>query len=256
MKMARRTIDMMGYEFQTWKVIALSEKQTKSQNKYWVCECQICHKIKVFCGSEIRLGRTGACRHNNKTSKTSKYYQDDNTRSNSIINEIGNRYGRLLVKSFAYTKKSMAYWNCQCDCGHTTIAKGNALRQGQIHSCGCLNSWKEEEIVALLDAENILYKREYTFEDLYDIRPLRFDFAIFNNNEQLLGLIEYQGSQHYENNSKFTNNNKLQKHDQMKKSYCFNNNIPLLELNKKSVLYTDIMNWYKNIYSQVEALAN
>ena len=243
----RKPIDMMDYEFQTWKVVAISDKKGKNNNQYWTCECQICHKTKDFCGSEIRLGRTGECKH--KVDKSNPFYQADGILSNKIINEIGNRYGHLLVESFAYTKNSTAYWNCRCDCGHTTIARGNALRQGQIHSCGCLNSWKEEEIVALLDKEQIIYKREYIFEDLYDIRPLRFDFAIFNRNNELLGLIEYQGSQHYEDNPKFTNNGKLQKHDQMKREYCVNHNIPLLELNKGSMLYTTIMEWYMNINS-------
>ena len=244
---------MIGHEFQTWKVIAMSDKKRKNNNQYWVCECQICHKVKDLCGTEIRLGRTGECRHNDNIKNSDKvggdntFYHSENSVSNKIINEIGNRYGRLLVESFAYIKNSIAYWNCLCDCGHTTIARGSALRQGSIHSCGCLNSWKEEEIVALLDKENIVYKREYTFEDLYDIRQLRFDFAIFDNNNELLELIEYQGQQHYENNLEFTNNGKLQKHDQMKKDYCRNNNIPLLELNKESILYTAIMDWYMNI---------
>ena len=180
---------MLGYEFQTWKVISISEKKSLGNNQYWLCECQICHKTKELCGTEIRLGRTGACKH--KETKKSSFYQTQESSSNKIINEVGNRYGKLLVKSFAYTKDSTAYWNCECDCGHTTIARGNALRQGRIHSCGCLNSWKEEEIVCLLDKEAIIYKREYIFDDLCDIRPLRFDFAIFDKQGNLLGLIEY-----------------------------------------------------------------
>lgn len=243
----RKPIDMMGYEFQTWKVIALSNKKSKGNNQYWTCECQICHNIKDLCGSEIRLGRTGECRH--KSLKSNPFYQTTKSVSNKIIDEIGHRYGKLTVESFAFTKNSTAYWNCRCDCGHTTIARGNALRQGQIHSCGCLNSWKEEEIVLLLDKEGISYKREFTFEDLRDVRPLRFDFAIFNKAGKLLGLIEYQGVQHYEPTLGFSNNGKLQFHDQMKKEYCLKNNIPLLELNKESILHTAIMDWYANINS-------
>lgn len=243
----RKPIDMMGYEFQTWRVIALSNKKSKGNNQYWTCECQICHNIKDLCGSEIRLGRTGECRH--KSLKTNPFYQTTKSVSNKIIDEIGHKYGKLTVESFAFTKNSTAYWNCRCDCGHTTVARGNALRQGQIHSCGCLNSWKEEEIVLLLDKEGISYKREFTFEDLRDIRPLRFDFAIFDKTEKLLGLIEYQGVQHYESTFDFFTNEKLQLHDQMKKEYCIKNNIPLLELNKKSILHTAIMDWYANINS-------
>ena len=188
----RKYIDMIGYEFQTWKVIALSNKKSKSNNLYWTCECQICHNVKDLCGSEIRLGRTGECRH--KSLKISPFYQTTKSASNKIINEVGHRYGKLVVESFAFTKNSTAYWNCRCDCGHTIIARGNALRQGQVHSCGCLNSWKEEEIVLFLDKEGISYKREFTFEDLRNVRPLRFDFAVFNKTGKLLGLIEYQGT--------------------------------------------------------------
>ena len=66
----------------------------------------------------------------------------------------------------------------------------------------------------------------------------------------MLGLIEYQGTQHYEPTSCFSNKGKLQFHDKMKKEYCLKNNIPLLELNKESILYTSIMDWYATINSQ------
>ena len=95
----RKYIDMIGYEFQTWKVIALSNKKSKSNNLYWTCECQICHNVKDLCGSEIRLGRTGECRH--KSLKNSPYYRTTKSGSNKIINEIGHRYGKLVVESFA-----------------------------------------------------------------------------------------------------------------------------------------------------------
>lgn len=42
--------------------------------------------------------------------------------------------------------------------------------------------------------------QEYSFKDLYRVspqHPLRFDFALFEN-EKLIGLIEYNGRQHYE----------------------------------------------------------
>jgi len=63
---------------------------------------------------------------------------------NSIVDETGNKYGKLTVLSFAYTKDGFAYWNCICDCGTKKIIKGNHLRNGDIKSCGCINSWKEE----------------------------------------------------------------------------------------------------------------
>lgn len=249
-----RIKNMTGYEFQTWKVISLSDKKSSGNNVYWLCECQICGAQKELCGSEIRLNRTGICKcQKQQTHKTESkagpkvdYYNTDVSNSSKIKNEIGNRYGKLLVLSFAYIKNSNAYWNCQCDCGRTTIARGNALRTGNICSCGCQVSRKEEEIAKILDKYGISYKREYTFPDLRDLGLLRFDFAIIQDNT-LKGLIEYQGSQHYESNGLFSKDGLLQVHDSMKREYCKSHNISLLELNKNNNLEQDLLSWLNKI---------
>nr|DAU99610.1 MAG TPA: hypothetical protein [Bacteriophage sp.] len=44
---------------------------------------------------------------------------------------------------------------------------------------------------------NIPFKREYKFQDCRDKLPLPFDFALFNDENELIGLIENNGSQHY-----------------------------------------------------------
>ncbi len=59
--------------------------------------------------------------------------------------------------------------------------------------------------------EEILQKASLNFEMEYSIaglnssngRPLRFDFAVFDDDGNLDFLIEYQGRQHYEASSKF-----------------------------------------------------
>lgn len=57
---------------------------------------------------------------------------------NVLIDETGNRYGRLTVVSRAEnTKHGLARWNCVCDCGNTTVVIGNHLRNGNTVSCGC-----------------------------------------------------------------------------------------------------------------------
>lgn len=35
------------------------------------------------------------------------------------------------------SKKSKAYWLCQCSCGHKSIVLGHSLRCGRSKSCGC-----------------------------------------------------------------------------------------------------------------------
>jgi hypothetical protein len=59
-----------------------------------------------------------------------------------IVEEAGNRYGRLLVLGERPFKKhgSAVYWKCECDCGGTIEARGTHLREGNIISCGCYSA--------------------------------------------------------------------------------------------------------------------
>lgn len=60
-----------------------------------------------------------------------------------LINETGNRYGKLVVikrigtKTFPSGQKK-PIWLCQCDCGNTSEVAAQSLRAGQMKSCGCL----------------------------------------------------------------------------------------------------------------------
>lgn len=55
------------------------------------------------------------------------------------INDLsGCRFGRLTVISRAENKGSRVCWLCLCDCGGTTITRGDTLRGGTAESCGCL----------------------------------------------------------------------------------------------------------------------
>jgi hypothetical protein len=48
---------------------------------------------------------------------------------------IGKRFNRLTVLEHHSREKG---YLCQCDCGNTTIARGNTLKSGRHASCGCL----------------------------------------------------------------------------------------------------------------------
>lgn len=57
-----------------------------------------------------------------------------------VINETGNRYGRLrVISEHIYNpSRQSAFWLCECDCGKQTIVGGPSLRKGNTKSCGCL----------------------------------------------------------------------------------------------------------------------
>lgn len=128
-------------------------------------------------------------------------------------------------------------WKCKCDCGNITYVDGTMLRSGNTKSCGCHkchSSYEANAIEKWLKEQNISYKKEYTFNDLRGNSglPLRFDFAIFDNNN-LLFCIEYNGRQHYEPIEYFGGKEKFliqQKYDKQKIEYCSKNNIQLIIL--------------------------
>jgi hypothetical protein len=138
-------------------------------------------------------------------------------------------------------KRSRIYY-CECDCGNIVpAAQHQYLAYGDLTSCGCIRSKGEYQIEQLLKERNISYIREYSFEDLVDDLPLRFDFAIFKNGK-LNALIEFQGEQHYNQSNGFYNETIIE-HDKMKVEYCKKNNIRLIIINYKrnyDIKYEDL----------------
>lgn len=53
---------------------------------------------------------------------------------------IGKRFGKLTVigKSKERAKNGTIKYICHCDCGNTSIIRGDHLRSGETLSCGCL----------------------------------------------------------------------------------------------------------------------
>ena len=97
----------------------------------------------------------------------------------------------------------------------------------------------EIKIYEILKSAELNFKEEYSIAVLNSPngRPLRFDFAVFDDDGNLDFLIEYQGKQHYEASSKFGGKKGLyqqQFNDNKKRRYCALNDITLIE-----VPYTD-----------------
>ena len=93
----------------------------------------------------------------------------------------------------------------------------------------------EIKIEEILSAAGLPFKEEYSFPDLVaeSGRPLRFDFAVFNDDGDLEFLIEYQGEQHYIAKPKFGGARGLyqQKHnDLQKRKYCAEHGYKLIAI--------------------------
>lgn len=195
---------------------------TKNGCATWLCQCDCGNQVIVY-GSTLRNGETTSCGCRKHESRNG-------------INEIGNRYGKLVVieKGLKPENNTHIFWKCKCDCGNEIEVNGQNLRNGTTKSCGCLRmSSGETAIEILLKNNGIKYKSQFTFEDCVSEQNnlLRFDFAIFDTKGNLIELIEYNGKQHYEPIEYFGGKKgfeTLQKHDQIKSKYCKDNNIKLI----------------------------
>ncbi len=87
----------------------------------------------------------------------------------------------------------------------------------------------------ILHKHGIPYKVEVSFPDLLSEKgnPLRFDFAILNENNDIKYLIECQGKQHYEiggGYGGYSSLNARQRRDEQKRKYAQEHSLRLIEI--------------------------
>lgn len=97
-----------------------------------------------------------------------------------------------------------------------------------------------EKIKSILEQKQVIYKTEVGFKECKDKKMLLFDIAIYQdeNREKLIGLIEYDGMQHffpttlYQDKTISANKvlERTKRHDKIKNEFCFVHEIPLLRI--------------------------
>lgn len=190
-----------------------------------VCKCD-CGNYYIGIKSDIVTGHTQSC----------GCLQSENTSIANTKDWNGHisDYGVEFVRRHHMNDKGQWLWECRCGiCGNLFIALPAKVNNGHITSCGCrIQSAGEEFIKGLLNDIKVEFETQYTFDDCKYINLLRFDFAIIQNGK-LLGLIEYDGKQHFEPIEFFGGQKgfeEIKKRDTIKNMYCKSNNIPLLRL--------------------------
>lgn len=204
----------------------------------WLCEC-VCGKEFVTHASSLRSGATTSCGCSKRIDLTGQqiYWLTVIARAPDYINQKG---------------EAITRWLCKCKCGQEIIVRTSALTSNATKSCGCLgSSVAENEIKHLLNELNIKFKKEYTFKDLKSGQgpkaTPRFDFGILTINNELLGLIEYQGPHHYIPRFKNWGDAQRLRTDPLKREYCKKNNIPLLEIPYTEDFKSLILSFLKDI---------
>lgn len=190
-----------------------------------VCRCD-CGNDYVGVKSDIVTGHTQSCGclHSENTSIA-------NTKDwSGYVADCGVEF----IKQDHMNEKGQWVWKCKCGiCGNVFYELPARVNGGHTTSCGCrIQSFGESYIESLLVDFDIDFKQQYTFEDCKFVYVLRFDFGILYN-DRLLGLIEYDGKQHFEPIDFFGGEDgfrKTQERDKIKNAYCKSHNIPLLRL--------------------------
>lgn len=119
-----RAEDLRGQRFGQLTVLYRVKQPLgyKTNGTYWKCKCD-CGNFTIARSADLKRGSVKGC-------GCLQWFK----------NEIGNRYGRLIViKRMPNDKHRNATWLCKCDCGNTIITTGQLLRSGHTQSCGCLH---------------------------------------------------------------------------------------------------------------------
>lgn len=131
---------------------------------------------------------------------------------------------------------------------------GNRAKDGYYSKicCDChkISSF-QWRTVKIFQEHNIKYRVEFSFPDLYGIgnkNLLRFDFAIFDSENNIKCLIECQGEQHYKPIKEFGGDNQYEaqvKNDNLKHMYVEKRKIPLIEIPYTCNTYEKEINYLK-----------
>ncbi len=109
---------------------------------------------------------------------------------------------------------------------YNSLANGSGCRF-------CKSSKGENKILDYLIINKIIFKPQISFDDCRNVLPLPFDFAVLDKYGKIKFLIEYQGQQHEFPLEMFGGEKAFAQrlfHDNIKREYCQNNNIKLVEI--------------------------
>lgn len=219
-----------GMKFGDWEVIERDYNPTSKQHStFWFCKCNLCGNIYSVSRDSLVNKKSECC---NKC-KGEKIRQKAEERGLTTWHK-GDRFGMLEVIESVGSKGGHSYVKCKCDCGNIVNIRVSHLK-GQSHSktisCGCASqSSGEIKITQILEKANIDFQSQYRIKAFSLSSP--FDFAIFKD-EKLLGLIEYDGEQHFESVDFFGGEEKLKlqrERDERKNKWCEENNIRLIRI--------------------------
>jgi predicted nucleic acid-binding Zn-ribbon protein len=188
--------------------------------------------IKMYhtvCGNEIFPRPSDFLLSGNRCIYCSGHAQKDTDKfMDDVFKIVENEYSVLGEYVNSDTKITMRHEVC----GHIfDVVPNNFLRGSRCPRCN--QSKGEKRIESFLSNSGIRFEPQYRIAECKNKRPLPFDFAIFDDYQGLVCLIEFDGMQHFKLTRRRNAEDllrRVQKHDQIKNKYCADNNIKLIRI--------------------------
>lgn len=163
-----------------------------------------------------------------------KLFRESLLRDKDDVEEyINSINGNKLLNKDDYQGNDIHNLNIMCGiCNENIFTTSLVCYQAGKTTCDCCSSRisKGELVIKkILDLYNVSYEMWYWFDDCRDKKPLPFDFYLPDYDV----CIEYQGEQHYKSIEYFGGDDGFrirQMHDKIKRNYCKDNNIYLIEI--------------------------
>ena len=223
----RNDIEYVRSKFKEKDLELISEEYINNEEKLnFICPIHKNEGIQqISFGNLITGGGCNYCSKERRIENSRKTHEQFEKEFKMIH---GTKY--TLLNKYINSSNYIELYCNNCDMKFYSIP--HHLLEG--HGCPNCNISKGEELIKqLLLNNNIKFIQQFTFKDCRNKRKLPFDFAIFDSSNNLYCLIEYQGIQHYKPIDHFGGDVQFQKQihiDNLKRNYCKDNNIKLLEI--------------------------
>jgi len=201
-------------------------------------ECRRCGRIYEILPTTFQSGyRCRTCTSSNRKNKRThaqflelaKLKRDDLNEYEFLSSYISSTKPIILkhICGRIYTLKKASNFLCGYRCQSCASVDSNSMKT--------IKKYLESKNITDLKlmnktSQHLYYLKELQFENLKDQKNLRYDFGLFSNNNKLLGIIEFDGEQHYRAIRSEEKLEYTQIHDKLKTDYCIKNKIPLLRI--------------------------
>lgn len=224
--------------FGNWTVIERDyHPSSKQHSTFWFCRCELCGQIYSVSRDSLVRGTSQCCNSCKGVKIKQILIEKGITKYDIQPNDV---FGYLTALTTPYKRKDRqsqsSYVRCRCRCGNEIEVRKSHLvgpqnSRGRTISCGCASeSSGEIKIRQILQDNKIDFERQYRIQDFNINSP--FDFALFKN-KKLIGLLEFDGEQHFKAIEHFGGMEKFQlqqQRDLNKDIWCKNNNIRLIRI--------------------------